>query len=62
MGKTMAEKLLARSSGREVRAGEIVSARADRILINDYVGDLVFSKLKALGVAKFSYFLLIILF
>ena len=55
MGKTLAEKLLARSSGREVRAGEIVSARADRILINDYVGDLVFSKLKALGVDRLAF-------
>ena len=51
MGATLTEKLIARSMGVEaVRAGEIVSVPTHRVLFNDYVGALLFSKLEQLGV------------
>lgn len=47
MPYTLVEKLLARASDREsVRAGEIITIHADRLMINDYIGSLIFSKLQ----------------
>lgn len=46
---TLAEKLISRNTGTQVRAGEIVSVRADRLMINDYVGDMVFSALEEMN-------------
>jgi 3-isopropylmalate/(R)-2-methylmalate dehydratase large subunit len=44
---TLVEKLIARGAGcMRVNAGEIVSVSVDRLLVNDYVGDLVFSMLE----------------
>ena len=49
MGLTLVEKLLKRATGLEnLRAGEIVSVPVDKLMINDYVGDLVFSTLEKL--------------
>lgn len=51
MGSTLVEKILSRhGSGGKVYAGEIVSLRTDRLLINDYVGELIFSRLEELGI------------
>lgn len=53
MAKTLAEKLLARAVGNEnIKAGEIITITADRLLINDYVGELIFSKLEEMGVER----------
>lgn len=53
MSATLAEKMIASHTGAsQVRAGEIVSVAVDRLLINDYVGAIVFSKLEELGYEK----------
>ncbi|WP_368271502.1 aconitase/3-isopropylmalate dehydratase large subunit family protein [Enterocloster lavalensis] len=53
LGATLVEKLIAMGADRScVRAGEIVSVSVDRLLINDYVGDLIFSTLEELGCKK----------
>lgn len=50
MGATLAEKLIAMGAGKStVQANEIVSVSADRLMINDYVGDLIFSTLAEMG-------------
>lgn len=49
MGATLVEKLIARHvSGQQAAPGEIVSVSVDRLMINDYVGDLIFSALEDL--------------
>lgn len=56
MGSTLAEKLIGSHTGTgSARAGEIVSVPVDRLLINDYVGAIVFSKLEALGYRKVAH-------
>ncbi len=53
MGLTLAEKLLSlHHEGGPVRAGEIVSLCVDRLLINDYVGEMIFSKLEELDIGE----------
>ena len=49
MGHTLAEKLIGRKTGCPVSPGQIVETGVDRLMINDYVGELVFSQLDALG-------------
>ena len=50
MGSTLVEKILARHAEKNtVHAGEIISISVDRLLINDDVGELVFSSLEELG-------------
>ncbi len=51
MGMTMAERVLAKASGRDrVTAGEFVVARIDLALLHDIFAAQVFSMLKAVGV------------
>ena len=50
-GMTMAEKLLALSSGRpSVRPGEIVEGSLDLVLMNDVTGPLAIEQFKKIGV------------
>ncbi len=53
MGKTLVEKILGRhTAAGEVKVGEIISAEVDRLLINDYVGEIIFSKLEEMHVSE----------
>ncbi|MDI6819991.1 MAG: 3-isopropylmalate dehydratase large subunit [Candidatus Hodarchaeaceae archaeon] len=53
MGMTIAEKILARASGRgQVSPGEIVEAEIDAAMINDITGPMVVDGLRELGVDK----------
>jgi 3-isopropylmalate/(R)-2-methylmalate dehydratase large subunit len=53
MGKTVAEKILARASGREeASAGEIVKARVDMAMMPDLTTILAVNAMKAMGVEK----------
>jgi len=50
MGATLAEKLIARGANKQrVKAGEIVFVAADRLMINDYAGLIVFSVMEQHG-------------
>lgn len=56
MSATLVEKILAAHAGREkVEAGEIISVDVDRLLINDYVGAIIFSQLEELGYQKIAH-------
>ncbi len=52
MGKTIAEKILSAKSGRDVRQGESVIARVDRILLQDGTGPLAVREFGAIGFDK----------
>lgn len=53
MGKTLVEKILAaHTNAKEVCAGDIISVKVDRLLINDYVGEMIFSELEEMGCQK----------
>ena len=52
MGQTLVEKILARHTAGQIRVGDIVSVKVDRLLINDYVGEMIFSKLDEMGCQK----------
>lgn len=53
MSMTAAEKMFAAKAGLgETRAGDIVSARIDRALLNDITGPPAFTQLKAMGVNR----------
>ncbi|HEY6958361.1 MAG TPA: 3-isopropylmalate dehydratase large subunit [Candidatus Limnocylindria bacterium] len=49
MGKTLAEKILSRQSGRDVRAGDLVIVPVSRIMVHDSVADAVIAGMKELG-------------
>lgn len=48
-GQTLAELILSRVSGREVRAGDLVIAPVSRVMVHDSVIDAVMGGMKALG-------------
>jgi len=48
-GPTLAELMLSRASGREVRAGDLVIAPVSRVMVHDSVIDAVMAGLRALG-------------
>jgi 3-isopropylmalate/(R)-2-methylmalate dehydratase large subunit len=52
MGKTIAEKILTMKTGRDVRQGESVIARVDRILLQDGTGPLATREFRAIGFKK----------
>ncbi|MCS7131167.1 MAG: aconitase family protein, partial [Hadesarchaea archaeon] len=53
MAMTMAEKILARASGRErVAPGEIVEAEVDVAMVHDITGPMVVEGLREVGVDK----------
>ena len=49
MSKTLAEKILSRVSGRDVRAGDLVIAPVSRVMVHDSVIDAVMAGLRDLG-------------
>jgi len=49
VGKTLAEKILSRASGRDVRAGDLVIVPVSRVMVPDSVIDAVMAGMKALG-------------
>lgn len=55
MGATLVEKLISKRIGSQVVANQIVSVPIDRIMINDYVGRLVFSKLDELHCTRIAF-------
>ena len=48
-GRTLAEKILSRQSGRDVRAGDLVIVPVSRIMVHDSVADAVIAGMKELG-------------
>lgn len=48
-GKTLAEKILSRASGRDVRAGDLAIVPVSRVMVHDSVIDAVMAGMRALG-------------
>jgi 3-isopropylmalate/(R)-2-methylmalate dehydratase large subunit len=48
-GKTISEKILSIKSGEDARAGQIVEAEVDYVMVNDVTGPLAFIEFEALG-------------
>ncbi len=48
MGKTIAEKVLTAKASKDVRAGEIVEAKVDYVMVNDITGPAAFDEFDAL--------------
>jgi len=48
-GKTIAEKILSRKSGTDARAGQIVIADVDYVMVNDVTGPIAFREYEKLG-------------
>ncbi len=48
MSKTIAEKILSAKSGKDVRAGEIVEAQVDYVMVNDITGPAAFDEFEGL--------------
>ncbi|MBN1109145.1 MAG: 3-isopropylmalate dehydratase large subunit [Methanomassiliicoccales archaeon] len=47
--KTISEKILSLKSGQDARAGDIVEAEVDHVMVNDVTGPLAFQEFEALG-------------
>src|SRR6185437_252821 len=54
MGLTAAEKIFSEHAGRPARAGEIVTARLDRILLHDITGPVAIEQLQAMGARRLA--------
>ncbi len=52
MGKTIAEKILSEKSGTDARAGQIVVAEVDYVMVNDVTGPIAFREFEKLGTEK----------
>lgn len=50
MGKTISEKILSAKSGEDVRAGDIVEAKVDYVMVNDITGPAAFDEFDGLCV------------
>ena len=48
MGKTIAEKIMAAKSGKDLSAGEIVEAKVDYVMVNDITGPAAFDEFEGL--------------
>lgn len=51
MGKTISEKILSKKSGKDVRAGDIVEAKVDYVMVNDITGPAAFDEFDGLCVS-----------
>ena len=49
MGRTIAEKVLSDRSGSDARAGDIVKAEVDYVMVNDVTGPIAFREFSKLG-------------
>jgi 3-isopropylmalate/(R)-2-methylmalate dehydratase large subunit len=54
MGQTITEKIFSKACGKQIKAGDIVSAKIDRLMTMDVVVALVFTLFEKLGVEKFQ--------
>lgn len=52
MGKTIAEKILSEKSGTDARAGQIVIADVDYVMVNDVTGPIAFREYDKIGTGK----------
>ena len=52
MGKTIAEKILSSKSGTDARAGQIVVADVDYVMVNDVTGPIAFREYEKIGSKK----------
>ncbi len=52
MGKTIAEKILSAHSGTDAKAGMIVVAEVDHVMVNDVTGPIAFRKYNDMGKGK----------
>ena len=52
MGQTIAEKIISKHAGHEVKAGELCIARVDVAAVQDGTGPLMVQEFKKLGKAK----------
>lgn len=52
VGKTIAEKILSKKSGKDARAGQIVIADVDYVMVNDVTGPIAFREYDKLGTDK----------
>ena len=52
MGKTIAEKILSAHSGTDAKAGQIVVAEVDHVMVNDVTGPIAFRKYNDMGRGK----------
>lgn len=48
-GKTIAEKIISRNAGRDVRPGDIVTVRADYVMLDDIMMPFIVSKFREMG-------------
>lgn len=51
-GKTIAEKILSKKSGTDARAGMIVKAEVDYVMVNDVTGPIAFREYDKLGIKR----------
>ncbi|MCL2333526.1 MAG: 3-isopropylmalate dehydratase large subunit [Candidatus Methanoplasma sp.] len=52
MGKTIAEKILSDKSGTDAKAGQIVVANVDYVMVNDVTGPIAFREYEKIGSTK----------
>jgi len=52
MGKTIAEKILSNKSGTDAKAGQIVIAEVDYVMVNDVTGPIAFREFEKIGSGK----------
>ena len=52
MGKTIAEKIMSKKSGTDAKAGEIVIAEVDYVMVNDVTGPIAFREFEKIGSQK----------
>ncbi|MCL1811784.1 MAG: aconitase family protein, partial [Methanomassiliicoccaceae archaeon] len=52
MGKTIAEKILSNRSGTDAKAGQIVVADVDYVMVNDVTGPIAFREYEKIGAEK----------
>ena len=52
MGKTLIEKILSRNAGQDVKPGDIITVKADYVMLDDIMMPFITSKFKEMGFAK----------
>jgi 3-isopropylmalate/(R)-2-methylmalate dehydratase large subunit len=52
MGKTIAEKIMSNKSGTDAKAGQIVVAEVDYVMVNDVTGPITFREYEKIGSGK----------
>ena len=52
MGKTLIEKILSRKAGRDVKPGDIITVKADYVMLDDIMMPFITSKFREMGFTK----------